>query len=343
MNVQNAAIQILKDAGKPLHAKEITERIIGAGLWMAKGKTPEATVSARLYSDIKKYGTQSTFVKTAPQTFFLRDTRILAVCDANEPEPKSKNILTSSKETYPFLDAAEKVLEQFGNRNPMHYRIITDKAMNQGWLNTSGKTPEATMNAQLVTELKRAKASGEPGRFVRTSPGYYSLAKWMETGLPHQISKHNREIRKKLLSQLMNLIPAQFEELVGQLLAEMGFESIEVTRHGGDGGIDVRGTLLISDVVRIKMAVQAKRWKGNVQSPTVQQVRGSLGAHEQGLIITTSGFSAGAIKEANQPDKTPVGLMNGEQLVTLLMEYNIGVRRMSHDLFELEELVIEED
>jgi len=40
-------------------------------------------------------------------------------------------------------------------------------------------------------------------------------------------------------------------------------------------------------------------------------------------------------------DKTPVGLMNGKQLVTLLMEYNIGVRRMSHDLFELEKLPIE--
>jgi restriction system protein len=71
-------------------------------------------------------------------------------------------------------------------------------------------------------------------------------------------------------------------------------------------------------------------------------VRGSLGAHEQGLIITTSEFSAGAIKEANQLKKTPVALMNGEQLVTLLMEYNIGVRRMPHDLFELEELPIAE-
>lgn len=140
----------------------------------------------------------------------------------------------------------------------------------------------------------------------------------------------------------MDLNPAQFEELVGQQLAEMGFECVEVTKYGGDGGIDVRGTLLISDVVRIKMAVQAKRWKGNIQSPTVQQVRGGLGAHEQGLIITTSDFSAGAIKEANLPDKTPgVGLMSGEQLVTLLMEYNIGVRRMSHDLFELEELPID--
>lgn len=122
----------------------------------------------------------------------------------------------------------------------------------------------------------------------------------------------------------------------------MGFESIEVTKYHNDGGIDVRGALLIGDVVRIKMAVQAKRWESNIPTPIVQQVRGSLGAHEQGLIITTSDFSKGAIKEANQSDKTPVGLMSGKQLVVLLMEYNIGVRRKSHDLFELEELPIAE-
>lgn len=33
MNAQDAAIQILKDVGKPLHAKEIAERIIEVGLW----------------------------------------------------------------------------------------------------------------------------------------------------------------------------------------------------------------------------------------------------------------------------------------------------------------------
>ena len=53
--------------------------------------------------------------------------------------------------------------------------------------------------------------------------GYYSLVEWMGTGLPYQICKHNREIRKKLLSQLMDLSQAQFEKLVGQLLAEIGF------------------------------------------------------------------------------------------------------------------------
>jgi restriction system protein len=76
------------------------------------------------------------------------------------------------------------------------------------------------------------------------------------------------------------------------------------------------------------MAIQVKKWKlkNNIQSPVVQQVRGSLGAHEQGLIITSSDFSDGAIKEAAQPDKTPIALMNGEQLVMLLMEHGIGIK-----------------
>jgi restriction system protein len=80
-----------------------------------------------------------------------------------------------------------------------------------------------------------------------------------------------------------------------------------------------------------------KRWKHNVQSPVIQQVRGSLGTHEQGLVITTSDFSAGAKEEAKRPDATPVGLMNGEQLVALLVESEIGVRRTSLQLIQLGE------
>jgi restriction system protein len=119
----------------------------------------------------------------------------------------------------------------------------------------------------------------------------------------------------------------------------MGFEMVEVTKLSGDGGIDVRGTLVIGDVVRIKMAVQVKKWKlkNNIQAPVVQQVRGSLGVHEQGLIITTSDFSSGAVKEASQTNKTPIALMNGDQLVVLLMEYGIGVHRSTPDLFEIDE------
>ncbi len=54
-------------------------------------------------------------------------------------------------------------------------------------------------------------------------------------------------------------------------------------------------------------------------------------------IITTSDFSAGARKEAARTDATPVALMNGEQLMILLVENQIGVERRAHDIVELDE------
>lgn len=109
---------------------------------------------------------------------------------------------------------------------------------------------------------------------------------------------------------------------------------MEVVGRSGDGGVDVRGTLVVGDVIRTRMAVQVKRW---MKAPTVQQVRGSLGTHEQGLIITTSDFSAGARKEADRPNAVPVALMNGEQVVNLLVENDIGVKRDEHYIIELAE------
>lgn len=50
------------------------------------------------------------------------------------------------------------------------------------------------------------------------------------------------------------------------------------------------------------MAVQVKRWKSNIQSTVVQNVRGSLGASERGLIVTTSDFSKGAREEAKRAE-----------------------------------------
>jgi restriction system protein len=157
----------------------------------------------------------------------------------------------------------------------------------------------------------------------------------MGTGLAFQIEQHNITIRKKLHAQLAATSPADFEALIGQLLTAIGFEEVVVTNRTGDGGIDVRGTLVVGDVIRTRMAVQVKRWKKNVQAPDVQQVRGSLGTHEQGLIITTSDFSPGARTEAERSTAVPVASMNGQQLVALLAEHNLGVHRNSYDLLEL--------
>lgn len=174
------------------------------------------------------------------------------------------------------------------------------------------------------------------------------MEEWIERDSTEQslatlIEQHNRIIREQLHEQIRQMKPAEFEALVGRLLTALGFESVSVTKLGGDGGIDVTGILVVGDVVKIRMAVQAKRWRNNVQAPIVQGLRGSLGIHEQGLIITTSDFSRGAKEEAIRLNATPIALMNGDQLVKLLVENDIGIRRSKHDLIELGEDAEEEE
>ena len=275
----------------------------------------------------------------SPQTFALRNTSAKSNVAQTVPSVAEETaILPSANAGFSFTGCAQKVLEEFDGKKPMHYKEITERALQKGWLVTGGKTPEATMYAQVISEIKRQQKRGERPRFVQHGRGYVGLSQWMRRGLAFQIEQHNNQVRKVLRERLLAMKPGEFEELISQLLTEMGFELVEVTKLSGDGGIDVRGTLVVGNVVRIKMAVQVKKWKlkRNILAPVVQQVRGSLGAHEQGLIITTSDLSTGARTEAAQPDKTPIALMNGEQLVMLLMEHGIGVHRSTPDLFEID-------
>ena len=202
----------------------------------------------------------------------------------------------------------------------MHYRNITEVAIAEGLINPEGLTPATSMSAVIGTDIRRRETRGEQPRFVRLGNGMIGLADPVPSTLAAEIERNNQDVREGLAARLKEGSPDEFEALVEVLLTALGFEQVERTPLSRDGGIDVRGTLVVGDVVRIRMAVQAKRWQNNVQRPVVQQVRGSLGAHEQGLIITTSDFSKSAREEAARADASPVALMNGEQLTDLLVE-----------------------
>jgi hypothetical protein len=45
----------------------------------------------------------------------------------------------------------------------------------------------------------------------------------------------------------------------------------------------------------------------------------------------------GAKREAERSNAVPVALMNGDKLVELLAEHQVGIKREAHDLFEMEE------
>jgi len=73
MTFIEAAAEVLRHAGKPLHYKEITELAIAKNLLSHVGKTPEVTMSHRLTSAIKKDDKDVPIVKVKPGVFGLRE------------------------------------------------------------------------------------------------------------------------------------------------------------------------------------------------------------------------------------------------------------------------------
>ena len=75
-----------------------------------------------------------------------------------------------------FVDAAYQVLRDAGE--PLHYREITRRALEQGLIHSRGKTPEATMRAQLGNSIRHTAEGGPPSPFRRMGRGMWGLAEW---------------------------------------------------------------------------------------------------------------------------------------------------------------------
>src|SRR5882672_3977055 len=73
MTFTEAAAQVLRLVGKPLHYKEITDVAIEKDLLSHVGKSPEVTMGARLAALVKKGDKENPLVRIKPGVFALRE------------------------------------------------------------------------------------------------------------------------------------------------------------------------------------------------------------------------------------------------------------------------------
>lgn len=96
-----------------------------------------------------------------------------------------------------FKDIAYQILKMSGGP-PLHSKEITKLAMEKGKLHTEGKTPWATMNAALVTDVN---TNGAESRFSKTGPSTFAINKRfrphiaeprsVRTPIPEEFVKHS--------------------------------------------------------------------------------------------------------------------------------------------------------
>jgi hypothetical protein len=125
---------------------------------------------------------------------------------------------------------------------------------------------------------------------------------------------------EEVRGRLLMTTPRQFEFVVQEMLLKSGFERAEVTRYSQDGGIDVNAFAGrdMWPIQNLLLQVQAKRWLHSVGRKEVAELRGSLQPFARGAVVTTSHFSKAAIREASEPGKNPIVLLDGQRFAALI-------------------------
>lgn len=233
-----------------------------------------------------------------------------------------------------FKKAAEQILRK--SDRPLSPSEIVELALEAGIIETEGATPEATMGAQLYVDLRNNPKTS----FKKVGRGKFTLneVRPSATSADVIIDNQNRAVRDQLLAKLLSMEPGQFEVLVSELLSKLGYESVRVTGRSGDRGIDISAVLTMGGITSVKTVVQVKKYKpdNKIAGKVITQLRGSAQVDQRGLVITTSDFTKEGIMEASAPNKMPVALVNGEKLLDLLFNKEIGVKKELMPVFSLD-------
>ncbi|EAJ8016420.1 HTH domain-containing protein [Campylobacter upsaliensis] len=110
LTYKELAIEILKEAKKPLSASEIWEKACEMGLekrLSSIGKTPVATLGAYVYMDMKTQQNNSLFIKTTqkPTTFWLRarQNELINLNLSEEKEVRLEKTKFNERDLHPVL------------------------------------------------------------------------------------------------------------------------------------------------------------------------------------------------------------------------------------------------
>jgi restriction system protein len=141
---------------------------------------------------------------------------------------------------------------------------------------------------------------------------------------------------RKVLQELMDREPSEFEAFASKLLTAYGFRKMKVTnvRTAPDGGIDGSGELKVG-LATMRAAFQCKKWRGSVGRPEIDKFRGAIqGQFEHGYFFTTSTFSGEARQASIRDGAVPIFLFDGHEIVQTMIDKGLGIGHRPIEIYE---------
>lgn len=149
-------------------------------------------------------------------------------------------------------------------------------------------------------------------------------------------------LKKQILNHILDCHPIFFEQLVVNLLLEMGYGSDEssgkVTRKSHDGGID--GIIYEDRLGLSKIYVQAKRNKptNKISRPLLESFVGAMQDVRKGVFVTTSTFTKEARNYAEKQQQKSLKLIDGDLLAELMIKCGIGLEKIqTYTIYKINE------
>lgn len=241
-------------------------------------------------------------------------------------EAKPRDVYPVVTGMFPEIDP-EALAERLSHgHSKWHNRI---QWVRQSLVNTGDmSSPERGIWA--ITDQGRKRVADEEGD---NSAGMKS-PQLKHANLVDIYERYEEQFRSKLLDRLYELTPTQFENFARHILDAYGFVQMTVTQVGRDGGIDGFGLLKVG-LARMSVAFQCKKWANNVSRPEIDKFRGAIqGQYEQGIFFTTSDFTKEATEASIRKGAVPIILLNGDSIVDLMINKEIGVQKKPLQVYE---------
>lgn len=202
----DAAAKVLKDAGKPLHYREITLRAITRKLITPGGKTPADSMGSQISTDIKRKGAASGFVRTKAGMYGLNPNGFR---EGNDDATKVQDSSESKKTQFigkggEYLVAGRLILHGFnasllGVDEGLDIVAIKDGSMYGVQVKTANKSAKGYVADISVGAYERTNRGntfyvfvllGEPERHVILP--FHAMEGLIDSGHIKTIPKSNR-------------------------------------------------------------------------------------------------------------------------------------------------------
>lgn len=190
--------------------------------------------------------------------------------------------------------------------------------------------------AQWLRKVSRDDFGPQARRSLGSRPTVFRLDNYLNqihrlaTGEMPDVSKEEEDATtfgKEIKAQADELIadlvshldPYDFQDLVAALLRALGFRAVS-TSPGPDRGVDIVAHPDALGFERPRIKAQVKHRKDSVGGPEMRSFIATLRDGENGLYVSTGGFTRDAEVEARGA-REPVTLLDRDDFIRLLLEH----------------------